>query len=208
LKDHKEVFPVHTKFVLQSDGAAAFAGFSLLSRLGYLSKTVGLKLVNHYTGESGGGKSSVDSNFGMSKGQCSSRVTKGVGDCDITDARSLAKVLNMKAIKKTVSYAVTFSRNAVSEPVMNMSAREGRLQAHSTRTYRFDENHMPTTVELEEQSYLPVSATPKFINLVGVWPAAEFPYHEIIPTPIKLSTDTEVPPGADAIRQATSLFIS
>lgn len=134
------VFPAHNKFVLQSDGAGAFAGFGLLSRLGYLSLTIGVKLINHYTGESGGGKPSVDSNFGISKAECSRRVTKGMGDCDINDARSLAKALNYKAIKKTINYAVTFSRNGVGEPIMNKSAREGRLQAHSTRTYRYDEN--------------------------------------------------------------------
>ena len=54
-------------------------------------------------------------------------------------------------MKKKVNYAVTFSRNGVGEPVMNRSAREGRLEAHSTRTYRYDKNDMPTTVELEEQ---------------------------------------------------------
>ena len=63
----------------------------------------------------------------------------------------MAKVLDINAMKKKVNYAVTFSRNGVGEPVMNRSAREGRLEAHSTRTYRYDKNDMPTTVELEEQ---------------------------------------------------------
>ena len=63
-------------------------------------------------------------------------------------------------------------------------------------------------MELEEQSHLPVSATPKFINLVGVWPGVESPYLKIIPAPIKLSTGPEAPPGVEAIRHATSLFIS
>ena len=187
---------------MHTDGAGAFAGFGLLSRLGYLSLTIGVRVINHYTGKSGGGKSSVDQIFGICKEELKRRVTKG-----INDARSLAKALNYKAIKKTVNYAVTFSRNGVSEPTINKSAREGRLQAHSTRTYRYDEDGRPTTVELEEQSYLPVSAINKSIILVGVWPAVEFPYLEIIPNPIRLSTDTAVQ-GVEAIRAATSLFIS
>ena len=104
LKDHKEVYPTHNKFDLHSDGAGAFAGF----RLGYLNLTIGVKVINHYTGESGGGKSSVDQIFGIFKEELKRRVTNGMGDNDINDAKSLAKALNYKAIEKTINYAITF----------------------------------------------------------------------------------------------------
>lgn len=87
-----------------------------MSRLGYLRLTVGVGIVNHYTGESGGGKSSVDQIFGICKEELKRNVTKGVGDDEISDAKSLAKALNYKAIKKTVNYAITFSRSGVAEP--------------------------------------------------------------------------------------------
>ena len=209
LKDHKEVYPTHNKFFLHSDGAGAFAGFGLLSRLGYLNLTIGVKVINQYTGESGGGKSSVDQIFGICNEELKRRVTKGMGDNDINDAKSLAKALNYKAIKKTINYAITFSRSGVGEPALNKSAREGRLQAHSARTYKYDDEGKPSFVELEEQSYLPVSSPPKYISLTGVWPTAQFPFLEIIPIPVKLPTSADtVAPGADAIRSATSLFIS
>ena len=199
---------MHNKFVLQSDGAGAYAGIGLLSRLGYLGNTIGMRVLNHYTGESGGGKSSVDQIFGICKEELKRRVTKGMGEYDISDARSLAKTLNYKAIKKTVNYAITFSRSGVLDPKLNKSAREGRLQAHSTRTYQYDDNGLPLLVELQEQSYLPIIGEPKNISMVGMWPNIQSPYSEIIPNAIKLtsSTDPELS-SVDAIRQATTIYV-
>lgn len=131
-----------------------------------------------------------------------------MGEYDISDARSLAKTLNYKAIKKTVNYAITFSRSGVLDPKLNKSAREGRLQAHSTRTYQYDDNGLPLLVELQEQSYLPIIGEPKYISMVGMWPNIQSPYSEIIPNAIKLtsSTDPELS-SVDAIRQATTIYV-
>ena len=51
-------------------------------------------------------------------------MTKGSGDLDINDAVSLSRALNYKAIKKTVNYAVTYTRGKVQEPILNKSARD------------------------------------------------------------------------------------
>lgn len=126
-----------------------------MSRLGYLHKTVGVMLLRHYTGESGGGKSSVDQIFGQCKEGVKSVVTIGQGKLDITDAASLARALNYKPTKKTVNYAVTLLRGKVMEPILNKSAKDGKLQSHSTRTYHYTSDGYPTKVVLEDQSFLP-----------------------------------------------------
>ena len=125
--------------------------------MGFLGLVVGIRIISHYTGESGGGTSSVDQTFGICKEKLKRRVAKGQGDLDINDAVTLAKALNYKAIKKTISYAVAFSRSSVKEPTFNRSAREARLQSHSTRNYMYDEDGVPTSVRIEEQSFLPIA---------------------------------------------------
>jgi hypothetical protein len=65
-----------------------------MSRLGCLFLTVGVRLLRHYTGESGGGKGPVDQIFGQSKGGVKRVVTVGQETLDITDAPSLSRALN------------------------------------------------------------------------------------------------------------------
>lgn len=121
------IHPYHCNFVLQSDGAGAYAGYGLLSRLGFMGLVTGIKIISHYTGESGGGKSSVDQVFGICKEELKRRVTLGMGSLDISDAVSLAKALNYKEIKKTINYAVTFMRGDIKEPGQTKSSRDAKL---------------------------------------------------------------------------------
>lgn len=121
----------------------------------------GIKIRNHYTGESGGGKSSVDQVFGICKEELKRRVTLGMGKLGI----SLAKALNHKSIKKTVNYAVTFLRVNVKEPLMNKSDRDAKLQSHSSRVFIYDEEGLPTNIQIEEQSYLTETGSPKLISI-------------------------------------------
>ena len=183
-----------------------------MSRVGYLGLTCGIRLVSHYTGESGGGKSSVDQIFGICKEELKRRVTKGQGDLDITDAISLAKVLNYKPLKKTVSYAVTFLRGKVLEPSLNKSAKDGRLQSQSTRHYSYDTDGYPLEVVLQDQSFLPESGLQKKITLQSVWSEELlFPFPEIIPTVMKIDCGSKGAvniSGVEEIFSATSNFVS
>lgn len=211
LRDHKEVYPHHCSFVLQSDGAGAYAGYGLMSRLGYMGIVTGIKIVNHYTGESGGGKSSVDQVFGICKEELKRRVTLGMGSLDISDAVSLAKALNYKDIKKTINYAVTFMRADVKEPAQTKTSRDAKLQSHSTRSFEYNTDGMPTKVCIEEQSYLPESGPQKYVVLEGLWAGVDFPYAQIIPQAIKLEScadSTRSIPGPAELKNATSVYVS
>ena len=195
---------MHTSFVLQSDGAGAYAGVSLLSRLGYLSITIGMKIISHFTGESGGGKSSVDQIFGICKEELKRRVAKGQGDLDISDPITLANALNYRAIKKTISYAVTFSRDGVQDPILNRTAKEAKLQSHSTRHYQYNDEGLPDEVFIEEQSFLPIAGPQKSVTVRGMWPTSQFPFEDIVPKPVMLTSEVT----EDSIRAASSLYIS
>ena len=179
-----------------------------MSRIRYLGLTCGIRLVSHYTGESGGGKSSVDQVFGICKEELKRRVTKGQGDLDITDAVSLAKVLNHKPIKKTVSYAVTFLSGKVLEPALSKSAKDGRLQSQSTRHYCYDSDEYPIEVVLQDQSFLPEDG----ITLESAWSNdLQFPFPEIIPTVMKVDCGSGSSiniSGVEEIINATSNYVS
>ena len=183
-----------------------------MCRLGYLNLTVGVRLLRHYTGESGGGKGPVDQIFGQSKEGAKRVVTLGQGTLDITDASSLSRALNHKPIKKTVNYAVTLLRRKVMEPILNKSARDGKLQSHSTRTYCYDSAGFPTEVLLEDQSFLPTEGQHKVVTISGVWPeSCRFPFPEIVPTALKIESNYEGfdnIPGPREIKNVTSTFIS
>jgi hypothetical protein len=183
-----------------------------MSRLGYLFLTVGVMLWRHYTGESGGGKSAVDQIFGQSKEGAESVVTIGQGTLDITDAASLAKALNYIQIKKTVNYAITFLRGKVMEPILNKTARDGKLQSHSTRTYHYTSDGYPTEVVLEDQSFLPTDGPQKVVTISGVWPESYlFPFVEIVPTALKIESNNEGfenIPGPREIKNVTTTYIS
>ena len=126
-----------------------------------------MRAVSHFTGESGGGKSSLDMNFGISKTATKRRVAEGQGGLDVCDPVTLARALNYKPLKKTVSYAITFSRQDAKDHIMNKSAKDARLQSHLTRHYIYDEDGMPTAVHIEEQSFLPVGGVQKMVMLEG-----------------------------------------
>jgi hypothetical protein len=203
-------YPNHNSFVLQSDGAGAYAGYGLMSRLGYMGLVTGIRIQCHFTGESGGGKSSVDQVFGICKEELQRRVTLGMGFLDISDAVSLAKALNYKYIKKTINYAVTFMRADVKEPAQTRSSRDAKLQSHSARQYEYDTNGMPTKVYIDEQSYLPDSGPQKYVSLQGVWDV-DTPYSQIIPQAIKLESCVDPSrnaPGPAEIINATSVYVS
>lgn len=201
----------HCKFVLQSDGAGAYAGYGLMSRLGFMGLVTGIKIINHYTGESGGGKSSVDQVFGICKEELKRRVTLGMGSLDISDAVSLAKALNYKEIKKTINYAVTFMRTDVKEPGQTKSSRDAKLQSHSARQFEYDSDNMPTKVYIDEQSYLTDRVAQKSVSIEGIWGSAQSPYTEIIPQAIKLDSCTDTSrrvPGSEDISNATAVYMS
>jgi hypothetical protein len=178
--------------------------------LGYLGLLTGITILCHFTGESGGGKSSVDQVFGICKEMLKRRVTSGMGQLDISDAVTLAKALNHKAIKKTVNYAITFMRSGIEEPAVTKSSRDAKLQSHSSREYHYDECGFPTKVDIDEQSYLPVLGTRKSITMEGVWSDTQYPFLKIIPTPMKLDSCNDTSrcvPGPAEIMEATSVMI-
>ena len=205
------IHPYHCNFVLQSDGAGAYAGYGLLSRLGFMGLVTGIKIISHYTGESGGGKSSVDQVFGICKEELKRRVTLGMGSLDISDAVSLAKALNYKEIKKTINYAVTFMRGDIKEPGQTKSSRDAKLQSHSARQYEYDTNSTLVRVYIDEQSYLTDTAAQKYVSLEGIWDDVQSPYSEIIPQAIKLNSccdTTRGIPGSQDIMNATAVYVS
>ena len=67
VNEHHKIFPQHTKFILDADGAGAFAGIGYFGRIGYLKSTIGVECIEHSIGESGGGKSPLDAGFGTDK---------------------------------------------------------------------------------------------------------------------------------------------
>ena len=120
------------------------------------------------------------------------RVAKGQGELDISDPVTLARALNYKAIKKTIIYAVTFSRECVKDPILNESAKDARLQSHSTRHHHYDNEGWPTAVHVDEQSYLPVGGEKKMVTLQGMWPDRSQLLDEIIPVPVLLSLEINI----------------
>lgn len=142
---------------------------------------------NQQAGESGGGKSNVDMNFGLCKAEISRGVRECVGKLDITCPKTLARALNYKNIFGQISYAAHVLRHEAIEPKLTTKVKTAKLQSHCTRIYQYDEvTKMPISVSLYEQSYL--GATPNVVPITtvgGLW-AKMTSLTNIIPSAHKL----------------------
>jgi hypothetical protein len=170
---HQTMHPQHTGVMLRTDGAGCYNGISLMSRLAYMWHQHGFKIVDHSTGECGGGKCEVDRNFSVDKANVGKGVIAAMGSSDVTDARSLVDVLNARRTDKnnSVSYVTKAVREAVNDqPVKSIEVDKGKLQSKSFREFTYDDvTKLPLFVKLFEQSSMggPEDAV---IHISTIWP--------------------------------------
>ena len=100
---------------------------------------------------------------------------------------------------------ITFSRQDAKDPILNKSAKDARVQSHSTRDYIYDDDGIATAVHIEEISSLPVGGEQKKVMLQRMWPDTVSPYPEIIPASTLLSPVINIPV---AIAAASTTVIS
>jgi hypothetical protein len=170
---HRILHPEHTQFMLRTDGAGCYNGVSLMSRLAYMWHVHGFKIVDHSTGECGGGKCEVDRNFSVDKANIGKGVIAAMGSSDVTDARSLVDVLNARRTERnnSISYVTMAVREAVGDqPVKTSEVEKGKLQSKSFREFVYDDvTKLPLSVKLFEQSSMggPEDAV---IQMCLIWP--------------------------------------
>ncbi|KAJ1411345.1 hypothetical protein B484DRAFT_468279 [Ochromonadaceae sp. CCMP2298] len=68
----------HKSTIVDSDGAGAYSGIPLSARLPYLAKLTGVKAISLGTGEGGGGKNSMDAQFGVLKTAAQKEVIRSL----------------------------------------------------------------------------------------------------------------------------------
>ena len=79
LLNHKKSYPQHKEALLFFDEAGCYSGHTLLARLPYMGAMTGIRIIQHKTGETDGGKGVVDINFGVNKDVAEKQVTFGIG---------------------------------------------------------------------------------------------------------------------------------
>jgi len=70
VKNHVCKHTRHKYFVLDTDGAGAYAGSELMARLGFMLPDCDVRIIEHCIGEPGGGKSTLDAGYGTDKYLC------------------------------------------------------------------------------------------------------------------------------------------
>jgi hypothetical protein len=88
---HVHLFPHYTLGFLDTDGAGAYAGVNLLSRLHFLLWDKAFRILEQSIGEPGGGKSSVDGGFGVDKRHVRDMIRLLQGGCDAKSALELGR---------------------------------------------------------------------------------------------------------------------
>jgi hypothetical protein len=168
---HRIVYPQHTKGILNTDGAGCYSGLGCLARIGYIKD---FQFIDASTGESGGGKSEVDRNFGVHKANVGKGVIAAMGTSDVTDAQSLADVLNSRRTSKntSVSYVTSVVRGLkADQPIKTAEVIKAKLQSASSRTFKYDPvTNTPVEITLRDQSCLG-NASQRKINISSVWPS-------------------------------------
>jgi hypothetical protein len=142
VKAHVLRFSLHTKFILETDGAGAYAGGGLLARLGYFFSVLGVECVEHSIGEPGGGKTPLDGGFGTDKAIVRATVLMMQGRLDAVTADALLDCLHLQCDTKgiVISYMVTPQRNLPSPFDWTGVA----LRSASLRAFEYDEQKRPS----------------------------------------------------------------
>ena len=151
----------HTKLILTSDGAGAYAGVTLLARSAFFfqHREVAIEIERHYTGEGGGGKGPVDTNFAVMKSWTLKAVVAGMGSLDISDYESLVIALNNQEVPRTVNLLVKTTRR----PDVTLSGHEKRFsgtQGYALRVFQYNDDRSPKAILFYCQSGLINNLTP------------------------------------------------
>jgi hypothetical protein len=137
MKAHKIKYPQHTMVTLETDGAGCYSGYELTARLPFIADVIGdenggIRIVSHRTGETGGGKGPIDTQFAVQKFNVHASVVAGAGKSDVQSGEQLANVLNAKLPLRTSAYfvAVTGS-DELAQPIVSKASKEaGSLWMH------------------------------------------------------------------------------
>jgi hypothetical protein len=174
IMNHMRCYSQHKKGMLDSDGAGCYSGIGLAARLMLFKRGLGFEIVSHCTGEGGGGKGTVDANFGVQKTESLKSVVCGLCRLDIKDFNTLVKALNNHVTRGTINYAVNIDqkiRRLKLEPEKTSDVKKAGLQTVSYKTFSYDAHGFPTEILCYNHSGLGGSPQHE-IKASTLWPTA------------------------------------
>jgi hypothetical protein len=109
--------------------------------------------LNQKIGESGGGKSGLNMNFGLCKGNIVRAISEGTNKLNVTSADTIVRALLCKEVS-AVCVGVSVLRENATERIEGKQIKDSKFQSHSTRIYKYDDFNKPVEAYLHEQSFL------------------------------------------------------
>ena len=140
-QNHARVYPQHTQAIIKSDGAAYYQGADFCAGLAYMGKKVGVRVIEHHTGEPYGGKSHVDRYFYIGKYRVRWVVKYEQGKKDANNFYNLAQIL--------IDYPTQDTITLLSGPHKDLSSMQApikdvfahcELRKQSLRTYEYGDD--------------------------------------------------------------------
>jgi hypothetical protein len=168
---HRKLFPQHTLGFLDTDGAGAYAGVNLLSRLHFLLSDQTFRILEHSIGEPGGGKSSLDGGFGVDKRHVRDMIRLTNGGMSAKSAIELVVCLQNRADRggRVITYLVIAKRDLpaiIPSAKKAFSAAKVKLRDSSLR--KFESNGV---VKFYPQSGLSYPRPTSSYNMNDFWHA-------------------------------------
>jgi len=149
LKQYKQNNPWITHVAAKTDGAGAYAGMVFTVGLSMMAELVGIKVTDHYIGESGKNKTALDGHFGVKGSQVRRLV-----------AAALKDIITPEDLYEGVK--MTLGQNEAVQSFMPVRAHGSDLDAKSIshlsamshRTYEYGANGELTALVLRQQTAL------------------------------------------------------
>ena len=149
LKQYKQNNPWITHVAAKTDGAGAYAGMVFTVGLSMMAELVGIKVTDHYIGESGENKTALDGHFGVKGSQVRRLV-----------AAALKDIITPEDLYEGVK--MTLGQNEAVQSFMPVRAHGSDLDAKSIshlsamshRTYEYGANGELTALVLRQQTAL------------------------------------------------------
>ena len=162
LKFHRDNYSGlrHEKFHLRTDGAGYFTSADFTGRLPYTHLEIGYKCLSHHKGECGGGKCSVDANFGCSKAAVDDLILTSKGRWDVLTANDL--VMNLQQCHKLGRVPNTFSFLVTPNPgheilksnMNDVEKAKCRFGSCAMRKFHYDGDVSKWQIKLYSSSFL------------------------------------------------------
>jgi hypothetical protein len=170
-------YPQHSRGSLNTDGAGCYSGVGLLARIGYMYLHCNFRFDEVGTGETGGGKSTLDGGFGNDKCNLVKFISQNMGRLDAIDKESLIKLLqeieSKSSTRRVFTYEVkTHSRLSVEqEPIQSAALKKASVQKNSSRHFIYDsETYDLIGFNLDEQSGLIEDNERSLFPIDSIWP--------------------------------------